>query len=708
MKPKLALIHYIKEALVNGRPTLSEHDSKQFLVGFGIPVTREAVAYDADSAMAEAVKIGFPIVLKASGKNLFHKTEVGGIALNLTSEEEVKKESRRLLRIEGCETLLVQEMVKGDRELLCGLTRDAQFGPCVTFGIGGILTEVFQDVAFRVAPLTSWDAQEMVKEIRHKKIIEPFRGEAAIDMDMLSQILVILGEIGLQYENVHAIDINPLKIRPDGKLVAVDALVTFRGSEKLFRTQQQEELTKSKNLSRFFEPKSVAIIGASATPGKAGYVVIRNILANGYTDKLYLVNPKGGEILGISVYPSITSLPEGIDLAIIVIPARATIQAVRECAAKGIKSIVLPAGGFSEVDQQGEDLQKELAKTIAETGIRVIGPNTSGHISTPHNFTSSIFPLGKIPEGNISYIAQTGNFATHTMRYIITGENFGVARVIGLGNKVDIDESEVLEYYAQDSVTEAIFMYLESIKRPRRFIDIVRKVTRIKPVILLMGGSTREGSQAAITHTAALASDERIMEGAIRQAGITRIYKYSHLFLAAKALACMPLPKGNRVSFLAPSGAMLVVLSDLCCQRWGLDVPDLEEVTRQRLQDISPSYIRMRNPVDIWPSALEHGIEYSYGEAIEALMKDPNIDAIVPILMLTDEIGIPPLDFIVELANSYPEKLLYVTFSAEKKHMEAAKAFLEPRGVPTFPLIEEPFEVISILNRCRKALERPP
>jgi acyl-CoA synthetase (NDP forming) len=152
---------------------------------------------------------------------------------------------------------------------------------------------------------------------------------------------------------------------------------------------------------------------------------------------------------------------------------------------------------------------------------------------------------------------------------------------------------------------------------------------------------------------------------------------------------------------------MLVVLTDLCHQRWGLDVPDLEEVTQQRLQEISPSYIRMRNPVDIWPSVFEHGVEYSYGEAIEALMKDPNIDAIVPILMLADEIGVPPLDFIVELAKSYPNKLLYVTFSGEKKHMEVAKAFLEPRGVPTFQFIEEPFEVISILNRCRKAMERP-
>lgn len=459
-------------------------------------------------------------------------------------------------------------------------------------------------------------------------------------------------------------------------------------------------------LTPFFEPKSVAIIGASSIPGKPGYQVLRNILANGYTGKLHLVNPKGGEIMGMKVYSSIRELPEGIDLAIVVLPAESNPQTVRECAARGIRAIVLAASGFSEVDQEGEALQEELLKAIRETGVRVIGPNTSGHTSTPFNFTSSFFPLGKIPRGNVSFIAQTGNFATHTMRYIITGENFGVARVVGLGNKVDVDESEVLEYYADDPETKAIFVYLESFKRPRRFLETARELSRTKPIILLKGGSTSQGARAAVAHTAALASADQIIDGALKQARITRVYKYSHLFLAAKALSLMPLPKGNRVSFMAPSGAMLVILTDLCHQRWGLEVPNLEESTRKRLQEISPSYIRMRNPVDIWPSASVHGIEYAYREGMEAVLKDSNIDAVVPILMLTEETGIPPLDFIVELARKYPEKPVYVTFSGDKEHMEAAKAFLEPKGVPTFPLIEEPFEILSVLAKCRKAFIR--
>lgn len=460
-------------------------------------------------------------------------------------------------------------------------------------------------------------------------------------------------------------------------------------------------------LDSLFEPKSIVVIGASATPHKPGHDVVRNILANEFGGALYLVNPKGGEILGQKVYQSIAELPDGIDQAIIILPAKANIQAVKECAAKGVKAVVLAAGGFSEVDDEGRALQDELIRVIEESGMAAIGPNTSGHTSTPSNFTSSFFPLGKIPRGKISYIAQTGNFATHTMRYIMTGENFGVSRVVGMGNKVDVDETDLLEYYEQDPETDAVFIYLESFKRPRKFIETAARVTRKKPVVLLKGGATEEGSKAAVAHTAALASDDRIIDGALNQAGVVRVYEYSHLFLAAKALAVMPPPRGNRVSFLAPSGAMLVCTTDLCRNQLGLEVPSLEESTRARLQEISPPFIRMRNPVDIWPAATIQGVEAAYRDGMEAVLKDPNIDAVVPIMLLTEDTGVPPLDFIVDLAQKYPDKPIYVTFSADKKYMEQSKAFLEPRGVPTFPMIEEPFEVLSILARCRRALERP-
>jgi len=343
-------------------------------------------------------------------------------------------------------------------------------------------------------------------------------------------------------------------------------------------------------------------------------------------------------------------------------------------------------------------LRKEL-ETWSGDVHRVIG-DTSGDVHL--SFTSSFFRW-EVPRVPFLH-RQTGNFASY-MRYIALAK-LRWARVVGIGNKIDVDESDVLEYYATDPETKAIFVYLESMKNPKRFFEIARETARCKPIIMLKGGSTEGGSHAAGAHTAAMASDDRIIDGALKQAGIVRIYQYSHLILAAKALSVMPLPRGNRVSFLAPSGAMLVNLTDMCQKYWSLEVPTLEESSRRRLQEISPPYIRMRNPVDIWPSAIVHGIEFAYREGMEAVLKDSHVDAVVPILMITDETGVPDLQFIVDLSRRYSEKPIFATFSAEKKHMEIAKEFLETRGVPTFPLIEEPFEVLSILAQWRQFMDR--
>jgi len=459
-------------------------------------------------------------------------------------------------------------------------------------------------------------------------------------------------------------------------------------------------------LTPFFEPKSVAIIGASGVAGKAGHELLRNVLANGFPGRLHPVNPKGGEILGLPVSTSVAGLPDGVDLALVVLPAEATPGAVRECAAKGIRHVVLMAGGFAEVDEAGAQIQQELADIVRETRIRLMGPNISGHTSTPAAFTSAFFPLGKIRRGPVSVIAQTGNFATHTMKYILSGEHYGVCRVIGLGNKVDIDETDALAYLAEDSETTAILLYLESFKRPARFLEVARSVTRRKPVVILKSGATEAGRQAAVAHTAALAAEDRVVDGMLRQAGIVRVPDYTHLLLAMKALSMVPLPAGNRLSFLAPSGALLVVLSDLCV-RLGLEVPPLLPENVQRLQEISPPYIRMRNPVDIWAAATVKGVEFGYREGMEAVLRDPNVDAVIPVLMLTKEIGVPSFDFLLALRAKYPRKPILTTFSGDKDCMEQCKASLEPRGMPTFFEIEYPFIALSILIRCARAMTRP-
>lgn len=220
----------IREALEAGKSALNEYEAKRLLADFGIPICREALVPDGEAAVKAARELGYPVVLKAAGERIQHKTELGAVALNLKAEGEVREEARRLLAIDGCDGLLVQEMVRGERELVCGLIRDAQFGPCVMFGLGGTLTEIVADVVFRVAPLSAADALEMMEEIRTAKVLQAFRGQAPVDREALAGILVAVGAIGSQFEEIREIDINPVKIRPDGSPVAVDALVAIRSA----------------------------------------------------------------------------------------------------------------------------------------------------------------------------------------------------------------------------------------------------------------------------------------------------------------------------------------------------------------------------------------------------------------------------------------------------------------------------------------------
>lgn len=218
----------IQDALAKGRKTLSEYDSKEFLALFGIPVCRDIRVIDAEEAIAAADGLGYPVAMKATGAGLAHKTEVGGVVLNLKTPGEIEAEARRLLNIPGCEALIVAEMIGGARELVCGMTRDPHFGPAVMFGLGGVLTEVLKDTVFRIAPLTTEDARSMMSDIRAVKILDPFRGEGAADREALARILLAIGRIGLDYEEVAEIDINPLKIDPNGQPVAVDALIVLK------------------------------------------------------------------------------------------------------------------------------------------------------------------------------------------------------------------------------------------------------------------------------------------------------------------------------------------------------------------------------------------------------------------------------------------------------------------------------------------------
>ncbi|MCL5736100.1 MAG: acetate--CoA ligase family protein [Actinobacteria bacterium] len=691
-------------AMDKGVTLLPEDEGKSLMAEYGISVPHGRRVSNLAEAERAAVEIGYPLVLKALVPGLAHKSESRAVLLNIADlrglRSAIADMSRRFPEV----PFLVEEMATEGAELIAGLVDDPQLGPCLMIGTGGIFTEVFEDAVFLLLPATRADIVAALPRLRGYRLLSGFRGSPPVDKKRLVDALEGLAKFGVDAAGYYdAVDINPLRAAAD-TTVALDVKVHMK---QVVTARPEGRDLNSHDFAGFFEPRSVAIVGASNTPGKPGNTVIKNLIANGYQGEIYPVNPKGGEILGYTVYRSSAELPEGVDLAVIIVPAKDSPESLRDVASRGIKHVVLSAGGFAETSDTGATIQQELLDILAQNYMRALGPNTSGNISTPSRFTSSFFPLGELRRGNVGYIAQTGNFATFTMKYILTGEYFGVSRVVGLGNKIDVDESQALAYLGADPETHAIVMYVESIKYPRKFLEVARTVTREKPVVMLKGGATAAGKQAASAHTAALAAEDRIIDGLLRQAGITRLENYSDLVLAGKVLSMCPLPDGNRVGFLAPSGAMLVALSDLCT-RLGLTLPSLMEETRERIQAITPSFIRIRKPVDIWAAALSCGVKPAYADGLDALLKDPNLDAVIAIFMLTREMGMPDsFSFVSELAQQHKDKPVLISFTGDKECMDECRSALEPLGIPTFMQIEEPFRALSILHRCAQVKKRP-
>ncbi len=454
------------------------------------------------------------------------------------------------------------------------------------------------------------------------------------------------------------------------------------------------------------------IIGASRSPGKAGNVILENILANGFEGKIFPINPGADEILGMRCYPSVADVPDVPDLTLIAVPNTAALEAVVECAAKGVKALVMANSGFAEVGESGAELQAKILRVAQEAGMRIMGPNTSGITSTPWRFSASIFALGYIRKGRVSCIAQTGNFATHTMRWILTAENFGVCRVAGLGNRIDVDEAELLEYFGSDTETGAVLLYLEGFKSGRRFIEVARRVSQRKPIIGMKSGRSAVGIRAVASHTAVMAGDDRIVDTVFRQAGVVRIERYASLIDTAKFLSMQPVPKGNRVAVLTPSGAMGIIAAD-ACERLGLKVAELSKSSYIRLAEIFPSYINVGNPVDIWGAAAAHGIYEAYKTGLRVALEDEGVDIVLSIMNLSPEtvmgkreLDVDKLVFIPELSRQYPDKAVIVVISGDKSYYEAAKKYLEERSVPVFLPVEPGVEAVAYAYYCRRYLNR--
>ncbi len=600
---------------------LTEYAAKSFLAPYGVPVVAEKTAADAADAVRVAGEIGYPVVLKAMGRKLLHKTEKGLVHLNLEDESAVNQAAKAIAEAAGdhLENFLVQPHVSGNREFVAGLFYDKQYGPVIMFGLGGVFTEVLSDVSFRLAPLSEADAADMISEIRSAAILESFRGQAPVDRHVLTDVLKGLSRIAREHSDITEIDINPLLITPEGKPVAVDALV-IKGEKT--KPEQFSDPVDPRVLGDLFYPRSVAFVGASGQLGKWGYTLLTNTISGGYQGDIYLVNPRGGTIVGRPVYTSVKELPSPVDVGVVSIPAAKVKDLIPELAQKGIKNMLLIASGFSETGPEGKALEKELMAAARAEGIHIIGPNTMG-ICNPHiNFYCTGSHVRPKP-GATSVVAQSGNMGNQLLAFAEL-QGIGIRAFCGSGNEAMITIEDYLDAFEVDEQTETVMLYIESVKNGRRFYESARRVGCKKPIVLLKGGQTEAGFKAASSHTGALASNNRVFNAVCRQAGVVKVEKPMDLLDLSAAFSSIPLPNGSRVAIMTIGGGWGVVTADLC-EAYGLTVPVLDSAIIEAIDQILPPYWSRSNPVDL---VGERDPELPM-TVMEALMKWDGCDAVI-------------------------------------------------------------------------------
>lgn len=585
----------IKKAKEEGRGALTEAESKQVLKAYGVPVVEDVIAATPEEAGSIACRIGFPVVLKGLGTKLTHKTERGLVHLNLKNAEEVRGAAGQVSVAAGAdlEGFLLQPMLSGRREFVAGLLSDAQFGPVVMFGLGGIFTEALDDVVFRVAPLDDRQAGEMIDELRSGGLLGPFRGEAAASREQMVRALTGLSRVGMELTDVTEVDINPLLVGPDGRVTAVDALIVL-GDKRTPRITHPP--IDPVAIAKLFYPRSLAFIGASGTFGKWGYMLFCNVAAGGFKGPIYLVNAKGGDIAGRPTVKSVAEIPGPVDLAVVTIPAAKVPGLIPELKEKGIRNMLLITSGFAETGEEGRRLEEDLVREAREAGILILGPNTMG-ICNPHGAFFCCGSNVRPKPGTTALVSQSGNLGVQLLSFA-EYEGIGIRAFAGSGNEAMITIEDYMEAFEVDELTRTVVLYLESIKSGRRFFSAAGRVGKIKPVVMLKGGRTQAGNRAAASHTGALASNIRIFDAAARQAGIVIADQPMDLLDLSAAFSSLPLPRGNRVAIMTLGGGWGVVASDQCVEN-GLKIPKLSKGLIERIDKILPPYWSRANPIDL-------------------------------------------------------------------------------------------------------------
>lgn len=606
--------------------TLSEAASKELLATFGVPFAAEHKVSTVEQAVEAANSLGYPVVAKLGGDKIAHKTERGLVRLRLGDAGAVQQAATELLAAatpeDGEVHVLVAPMVSGSRELIAGLLVDQQFGPTVMLGIGGIMAEVIKDVAFRPAPITDAIARDMVKSLRMQGLLDEFRGEAAVNVDQVVACLVGLSKVAEQRQDIVSVDINPMIVKSNGDIVAVDALVEM--GQRVTNESSVRPAYSDAQFKALFEPRGVLVTGASTHPGKFGFVSLHNILASGYNGAVFGTNLQGEEVLGIKTVADIAALPDNaIDLVFVCTPASANPDLLRACAKKGVKAAFLTSAGYGEAGDEGRQLEAELVALADELGILLAGPNGQGVVSTPANLCAQIvapYP----PQGAIAVASQSGNFVSSFLNYA-RQTGVGISRAVSAGNAAALGVADLIEWYGTDAATRVSLAYVEGISDGAGLMKRLTAAAKNKPVVLVKGGATENGARAAASHTGALAANDSIFDGACKAGGISRAATVEEAFEAAATFATQPLPKGPNVIILTTAGGWGVVTSDAIARDGSLQLMSLPADLQAQIDTKLPPRWSRNNPVDCAGGETRDTIP----EVMEMIASHPDVDAVI-------------------------------------------------------------------------------
>jgi acetyl coenzyme A synthetase (ADP forming)-like protein len=684
-----------------GRTSLSPPEAKRVCEAYGIDVPGEGLATSADEAVALAEEIGYPVVLKIVSPDILHKTEAKGVLVGLGSAEDVSAGYETIVNnaraydadaeITGVQ---VQQMLSEGREVLIGAVMDPTFGPVMTFGIGGVLVEVLRDVTFRLAPTSAADALEMINGIRAADVLRGVRGRGAVDQRALAATIQAVSELVTDFPEIAEVDLNPVLAREDGA-TAVDArfVVSFEASDSQPPRYSREEILRV--MTCLMRPRAIAVIGASETEGKIGNSVMRNLVDGGFAGEIHPVNPKASEILGRKCYADVSDLPDGVDVAVFAIPAKFVPDTLAKVGDKGIPAAVLIPSGFAETGET--DLQRQLVASAREHGVRFVGPNIYGVYYTPQRM-SAAFTTPYDVQGPVALASQSGGIGMAILGFS-RSTKLGVSAIVGLGNKADIDEDDLLTFFEQDDATECIALHMEDLKDGRAFVEVAQRVSKSKPIVVLKAGATPAGTRAAASHTAALAGDDKVYDDILRQAGVVRARGLQEMLQFARCLPILPTPEGENVVIITGAGGSGVLLSDACFNN-GLHLLSMPDDLNEAFMKFIPPFGAAGNPVDITGGEPPE----TYRSTIALGLEDERIHSLV--LGYWHTIVTPPMAFatvLAEVVEEYRgrgiEKPIVASLAGDVE-VEQASEYLFDHGIPAYPYTTEvPVEVLAAKYR---------